>query len=149
MNLGIDLTEILDITKNALIEHGNYRYKMPATIGVHPYPEVFYHAMPAFVPGMIAVGCKWIECYPNNPEKFGLPRATGLMIINDLESGGPLALMDSTWLTAMRTPEVTILSAAALHPGAETFGMFGCGVQGKEHIKYAAEALPELKKVYV
>lgn len=149
MNLGIDLTEILDITKNALIEHGNYRYKMPATIGVHPYPEVFYHAMPAFVPGMIAVGCKWIECYPNNPEKFGLPQITGLMIINDVESGGPLATMDSTWVTAMRTPEVTILSAAALHPGAETFGMFGCGVQGKEHIKYAAEALPELKKVYV
>ena len=52
-------------------------------------------------------------------------------------------------MTAMRTPAVTILSAAALHPGAETFGMFGCGVQGKEHIKNADEALSELKKVYV
>ena len=50
MNLGIDLTEILDNTKNALIEHGNRRYEMPAKIGVYPYPEVFYHAMPAFEP---------------------------------------------------------------------------------------------------
>lgn len=71
------------------------------------------------------------------------------MIINDVESGVPLAIMDSTWVTAMRTPEVTIISAAALHPGAETFGMFGCGVQGQERIEYTAEALPELKKVYV
>ncbi|QIM19576.1 ornithine cyclodeaminase family protein [Leucobacter coleopterorum] len=149
LNLGIGRSEILDLTRDTLIEHGNHRYEMPAKIGVHPYPEVFYHAMPAYVPGMNAVGCKWIECYPNNPSKFGLPQTTGLMVINDVESGVPVAIMDSTWVTAMRTPAVTVLAAAKLHPGAETFGMFGCGVQGKEHVRYAAEALPGLKTVYV
>lgn len=149
LDLGINRREILDITSDTLVEHGNHRYEMPAKIGVHPYPEVFYHAMPAYVPEMNAVGCKWIECYPNNPQKFGLPQTTGLMVINDVESGVPLAIMDSTWVTAMRTPAVTVLSAATLHPGAETFGMFGCGVQGKEHIRFAAEVMPDLKKVFV
>jgi len=149
LDLGITRTDILDITRDTLVEHGNQRYEMPAKIGVHPYSEVFFHAMPAYVPAMNAVGCKWIECYPNNPEKFGLPQTTGLMVINDVDSGVPIAIMDSTWVTAMRTPAVTVLAAAALHPGAETFGMFGCGVQGKEHIRFAAEAMPDLKTVYV
>ncbi|TSB21330.1 ornithine cyclodeaminase family protein [Streptomyces benahoarensis] len=149
LDLAITRSEILDITRETLVEHGNHRYEMPAKIGVHPYTEVFYHAMPAYVPGMNAVGCKWIECYPNNPQKFGIPQTTGLMVINDVESGVPVAIMDSTWVTAMRTPAVTVLAAAKLHPGAESFGMFGCGVQGKEHVRYAAEALPGLKTLYV
>ncbi|AOT03426.1 ornithine cyclodeaminase family protein [Arthrobacter sp. U41] len=149
LDLAISRAEIIGYTRDALVEHGHQRYEMPAKIGVHPYPEVFFHAMPAYVPGKNAVGCKWIECYPNNPAKFGLPQTTGLMVINDVESGVPVAIMDSTWVTAMRTPAVTVLAAAKLHPGAETFGMFGCGVQGKEHVRYAAEALPDLKTVYV
>jgi ornithine cyclodeaminase/alanine dehydrogenase-like protein (mu-crystallin family) len=149
LGLGITREDILDVTRSALIEHGNKRYEMPAKIGVHPYEEVFYHAMPAYLPGLKAVGMKWIECYPNNPSKFQLPQTTGLMVINDVESGAPLAVMDSTWVTAMRTPAVTVLAAQALHPGAKTFGMFGCGVQGKEHVRYAALAMPELEKIFV
>lgn len=149
IDLGITRAKILDITRTALIEHGNKRYEMPAKIGVHPYEEVFYHAMPAYLPELKAVGMKWIECYPNNPKQFGLPQTTGLMIMNDVESGVPLAVMDSTWVTAMRTPAVTLLAAAKLHPGVKTFGMFGCGVQGKEHVRYAAQALPNLEAIYV
>lgn len=149
--VGMGLTEedILHLTREALIAHGKKEYEMPAKIGVHPYPEVFFHAMPAFVPSKKAVGMKWIECYPNNPNKFNLPQTTGLLILNDIESGCPIAIMDSTWLTAMRTPAVTVLAAAELHPDAETFGMFGCGVQGTEHVKYVVHTLKKLKKIYI
>ncbi|AZS70706.1 ornithine cyclodeaminase [Streptomyces lydicus] len=148
-DIGITRDEILDLTREALVEHGHQRYEMPAKIGVHPYDNVFYHAMPAYLPGPGIVGMKWIECYPDNPRKFHLPQTTGLLVINDVESGAPLAVMDSAWLTAMRTPAVTVLGAAALHPGATTFGMFGCGVQGKEHVRYAALAMPGMETVYV
>ncbi|MEX2974269.1 ornithine cyclodeaminase family protein [Streptomyces sp. C184] len=140
---------ILELTRQALVEHGHRRYEMPAKIGVHPYDNVFYHAMPAYLPGPGIVGAKWIECYPDNPRTFGLPQTTGLLVLNEVESGVPLAVMDSAWLTAMRTPAVTVLAAAALHPGATTFGMFGCGVQGREHVRYAALAMPGLETVYV
>jgi Predicted ornithine cyclodeaminase, mu-crystallin homolog len=132
-----------------LIAHGKKEYEMPAKIGVHPYQEVFFHAMPAFVPSEKAIGMKWIECYPNNPKKFNLPQTTGLLILNDIASGCPIAIMDSTWITAMRTPAVTVLAAAALHPDAETFGMFGCGVQGTEHVKYVVHTMKNLKKIYI
>ncbi|MBK5261701.1 MAG: ornithine cyclodeaminase family protein [Peptostreptococcaceae bacterium] len=141
--------DILALTKDTLIAHGNKDYEMPAKIGVHPYKEVFFHAMPAYVPSKKAIGMKWIECYPNNPKKFNLPQTTGLLLLNDIQSGCPIAIMDSTWITAMRTPAVTVLAAGTLHPDAETFGMFGCGIQGIEHVKFIVETLKKLKKIYI
>lgn len=147
--VGITRDQILELTRKALVAHGTKACEMPAKIGVHPYEDVFFHAMPAYVPSQKAVGAKWIECYPQNPSKFGLPQTTGLLVMNDVESGCPMAIMDCTWLTAMRTPAVTVLAAAALHPEAETFGMFGCGVQGIEHVRYVVKTLQHLKKIYV
>jgi len=92
---------------------------------------------------------KWIECFPRNPREYCLPQTTGLLIMNDIMTGAPIAVMDCTWLTAMRTPAVTSLAAAALSPGAETFGMFGCGVQGVAHVRFIGKTLKKLKKIYV
>ncbi|UTW11632.1 ornithine cyclodeaminase family protein [Marinobacterium rhizophilum] len=149
INIGLTPEDILGLTREALIEHGHKRFEMPAKIGVHPYDDVFYHAMPAYVPSKKAVGMKWIECYPRNPKEHDLPQTTGLLVVNDVDTGAPVALMDSTWITAVRTPAVTVLAAAALHPDAETFGMFGCGVQGIEHVKYIVHTLKKLKKIYI
>lgn len=149
ISAGLTADRILELTRDALIAHGTKQYEMPAKIGVHPLPEVFFHAMPAYVPARRALGMKWIECYPNNPAGFGLPQTTGLLVLNDILSGCPIAVMDCTWLTAMRTPAVTVLAAAALHPDAETFGMFGCGVQGIEHVRFAPRTLPRLRRIYI
>lgn len=149
INTGIGPDQILELTRDALVAHGTKQYEMPAKIGVHPLPEVFFHAMPAYVPSRYALGMKWIECYPNNSARFGLPQTTGLLVLNDILSGCPIAIMDCTWLTAMRTPAVTVLAAAALHPDAQTFGMFGCGVQGIEHVRFAPKTLRRLRRIYV
>ncbi|HHW95447.1 MAG TPA: ornithine cyclodeaminase family protein [Mogibacterium sp.] len=146
---GPTIEETLEIVKKTMIEHGKNEYEMPAKVGIHPYDDVFFHAMPAYVPGSIAAGIKWIECYPRNPVQYNLPQTTGLQIMNDIPTGVPVAIMDCTWLTAMRTPAVTSLAAEALHPDAEYFGMFGCGVQGREHVRYIVKTLKKLKKIYV
>ncbi len=149
MKTGFTEEDILGLTRDALVAHGTKDYEMPAKIGVHPYKEVFFHAMPAYVPAKEAVGMKWIECYPQNPERFGLPQTTGLLVLNDVASGCPVAVMDATWITSMRTPAVTVLAAEALHPRPEAFGMFGCGVQGIEHCKFVVHRLKNLKKIYI
>lgn len=149
MSMGLSIDEILKLTQYALISHGNNEYEMPAKIGIHPLPEVFFHAMPAYVPFKNACGMKWIECYPYNPQRFKLPQTTGMLILNDISSGVPMAIMDSAWITAMRTPAVTALAATVLHPDAENFGMFGCGIQGIEHVNYIIHTLKKLKKIYI
>ena len=148
-NIGLTQDDILDIVNKTLIAHGKKDYEMPAKIGIHPWTEVFFHAMPAYVPELRALGCKWIECFPQNPKKYNLPQTTGLLVLNDVLSGVPIAVMDCTWLTAMRTPAVTVLAAAALHPNAEYFGMYGCGVQGRNHVRFVTKTLKNLKKIYI
>ncbi len=146
---GPDIEETLEIVKSAMISHGKKEYEMPAKIGIHPYGDVFFHAMPAYVPTSTACGAKWIECFPRNPKQYNLPQTTGLQIMNDVVTGVPIAVMDCTWLTAMRTPAVTALAAEALHPHAKTFGMFGCGVQGINHVRYIVKTLKELEQIYI
>jgi len=131
------------------VAHGRKEYEMPAKIGIHPFDDVFFHAMPAYVPGNLACGMKWIECFPRNPKEYDLPQTTGLQIMNDIVTGVPIAVMDCTWLTAMRTPAVTALAAEALHPHAKTFGMFGCGIQGIAHVRFIVKTLKELEAIYI
>ncbi len=149
IEVGPSIDKTLELTNQALVAHGKKEYEMPAKIGIHPFSDVFFHAMPAYVPHNLACGMKWIECYPQNPTKYNLPQTTGLLVMNDIMTGVPIAVMDCAWITAMRTPAVTVLAAAALHPEAETFGMFGCGVQGIEHVKFVVKTLKKLKKIYV
>ncbi len=149
MKVGPNTEETLDLVRQALVAHGKDEYEMPAKIGIHPFDDVFFHAMPAYVPGNLACGMKWIECFPRNPKEFNLPQTTGLQIMNDIETGVPIAVMDCTWLTAMRTPAVTALAAGALHPEAKSFGMFGCGVQGIGHVRYIVKTLKNLERIYI
>ena len=139
---GPNIDETLELVNRAMIYHGRKEYEMPAKIGIHTFEDVFYHAMTAYVPKNLSAGMKWIACYPRNPDEYKLPQTTGLLIMNDIMTGVPVAVMDCTWLTAMRTPAVTVLAAAKLHPDAKTFGMFGCGVQGTEHVRFIVKNLP-------
>lgn len=146
---GPNMDETLELIRGALIAHGKKEYEMPAKIGIHPWSDVFFHAMPAYVPNNAALGIKWIECFPRNPKQFKLEQTTGLLILNDIETGVPYAVMDCSWLTSMRTPAVSAITAAAFHTDAEYYGMFGCGVQGREHVKFVSRTLPHLKKIYI
>ncbi len=150
MSTGLSTEDIISITRSALEAHGRKKTEMPAKIGIHPLKNTFFHAMPALVPGENACGMKWVECFPENPFRFNLAQTSGLLIFNDMESGFPLAIMDAIWITAKRTPAVSALSARYLaDSSAETFGMFGCGVQGREHVRFMPKELKNLKKIYI
>jgi len=107
------------------------------------------NAMPSYVAGSYEVfGIKWIAGFPKNPVRFGLPRATGLYILNDSWKGIPLAVMDCTLLSAMRTGAVTGVGAKYLaRPDSEVAAMIGAGVQARTQLEALKTALPNLKAV--
>ncbi|MCJ7750434.1 MAG: ornithine cyclodeaminase family protein, partial [Armatimonadetes bacterium] len=93
------------------------------------------HAMPAYIPALRAIGMKWVSGYPEN-QRTNLPYISGLLILNDEETGLPLAVMDCTWITAKRTGAATALSAKYLaRPNSKTVGILGCGVQGRSNVE--------------
>jgi ornithine cyclodeaminase/alanine dehydrogenase len=104
--------------------------------------------MPAYIPAMKSSGIKWVSGYPQNQAK-GLPYINGLMIMNDPETGIPTAVMDCTWVTAMRTGAATAVAAKHLaRPESSTAGILACGVQGRSNLE-ALACVFRLKKVYV
>ncbi|MEQ9714126.1 MAG: ornithine cyclodeaminase family protein [Candidatus Asgardarchaeia archaeon] len=109
------------------------------------------NAMPAYVGGKFNVcGIKWIAGFPKNPIKYGMPRATGLLILNDSETGFPLAIMDCTLISAMRTGAVTGVGAKYLaRPDSEIVAMIGAGVQARTQLLALLEVLKNLKEVRV
>ncbi|OFX30382.1 MAG: hypothetical protein A2Z07_12385 [Armatimonadetes bacterium RBG_16_67_12] len=140
------MREIIDALELAFREHGEGRVEMPPKPGVHTRPDAFIHAMPAYIPALRSVGVKWVSGYPENASR-GLPYITGLLILNDDETGVPLAVMDCTWITAMRTGAATAVAAKHLaRPESETVGILGCGVQGRSNLEALGVLFP-LKRV--
>ena len=132
---GVEMPEIIDALEIAFAEHGRGNVEMPPKPGVHSRPDAFIHAMPAYIPALDSIGVKWVSGYPQNQDR-GLPYITGLLVLNDADTGLPLAVMDCTWITAKRTGAATALAAKYLaRPDAETLGVLGCGVQGRSNLE--------------
>ena len=156
----LSMKEIIYLLEQAFLEKGNGRVEMPPKPGIHTMPDAFIHAMPAYIPAMRSAGIKWVSGYPEN-FKRGLPYITGLMILNDVETGLPYAVMDCAWITAMRTGAASALSAKYLaRPESETVGILACGVQGRTNLEalaclfpikqvYAYDILPEVQEKFV
>lgn len=144
--VGVTMREIIDALEVAFREHGLGHVEMPPKPGVHSRPDAFIHAMPAYIPALHAIGMKWVSGYPANQAK-GLPYISGLLILNDDDTGLPLAVMDCTWITGMRTGAATALAAKYLaRPESETVGILGCGVQGRTNLE-ALKTLFPVKRV--
>ena len=145
--VGLTMSEIIAALERMFREKGEGRVEMPPKIGIHPAPDAFIHAMPASIPAQKAAGIKWVSGYPEN-SKRSLPYISGLLILNDFETGIPLALMDATWITAKRTGAATALSAKYLaRTDSATVGILGCGVQGRSNLE-ALKVLFPLKKIF-
>ena len=102
----------------------------------------------AFVGGDVNVaGIKWIPSSPENPFKRGLPRASAIIILNDPETGFPLAVMDGTVVSAMRTAAATGVGAKYLaRKDSKVVGLVGAGPINRSQIRAVCEVLPELNR---
>ena len=146
-SVGLAMADVIDALETAFREKGNGLTEMPPKPGIHPGGgDNFIHAMPAYIPAMKSAGVKWVSGFPENHKK-GLPYITGLLILNDPETGLPISVMDCVWITAMRTGAATALSARYLaRPESSTVGVLGCGVQGRTNIEALNIVFP-LKRV--
>lgn len=144
--LGLPMEDIIAALEKMFREKGEGRVEMPPKPGVHPRPDSFIHAMPAYIPALGAAGVKWVSGYPENPRR-GLPYISGLVILNDPDTGLPLAVMDGTWITAKRTGAATAVAAKYLaRPDSEVCGILGCGIQGRSNLE-ALRLLFPIKRV--
>jgi alanine dehydrogenase len=149
LKVGLKFDDALGIVEASLRAHGEKRVENPPKVSVHPRPDAFITAMPAHLGDERVCGMKWISGYPSNVPK-GLPTISGMIILNDPETGLPLALLDGTYITALRTAAVSAVAAKHLcNPDAEVLGIVGCGVQGSYHALGMRRILPSLSVIRI
>ena len=144
---GVDMAAVIALVEAGFREKAAGRVEMPPKPGIHPQPDAFIHAMPAYIGGMQSAGVKWVGGNPANPAR-GLPYISGLIILNDVDTCVPYAVMDCTWITGYRTGAATAVAAKHLaRPDSASAGIVACGFQGRTNLLALAEVF-RLTRVY-
>ena len=142
-----DVPARIDLAARALTALGRGAAEMPPKIGVHPRPGALLHAMPAWLRDDDLVGLKWVSAFPGNRER-GLPAISGLIVLNDPDTGLPTWMMDAARITAVRTAAVSGVAIRLFRPAeVRRVAILGAGVQGRSHLEVVAALLPGVEIV--
>ena len=107
------------------------------------------NCMPATLSRDKVCGMKWVSVFPSNAHK-GIQNVTGVMLLSELETGFPVAFIDGTLSTKMRTAAVGCVAAKYLAPSrVETIGIIGAGEEARMHFTLLKHLFPSIKECRV
>ena len=132
----IDVEELIQALERAHIQFSTGKAVMPVRLVV-PLPEIKGRitSMPAYLGEDKALGMKVVTYFPENP-KQGLPIILATVFLYSTESGKLLAVMDGTYVTAIRTACISAVATRALaNPETPVLGVLGAGVQARAQIR--------------
>ena len=136
----LDVDAMLDALGKALVAFSAGITIVPPRVGIRVPDLGMMGTMPGYVPG-VALEVKLVSVYPGN-HKHELPSHQGLIALFDESNGAPLAIMDGTYITAIRTGGTAAVATRALaRRDAKVLAILGAGVQGASHL----ETLPRIR----
>jgi len=139
-DMGLDLGQVNLSVESAFADHGNGLVQMPPKVYI-TLPEGDFRTMPAYLPSLSIAGVKIVNVHPKNPLS-GLPTVMALTIILDLATGQPLAVINATRLTDMRTGAAGAVAAKHLSPKKEiVLGVIGTGRQAEAQVAAISKEL--------
>ena len=110
------ISDQLDLVEETYRAVGAGRVELPPKPGIHPRPDSFIHAMPAYLRDDDVAALKWVAGYPANKER-GLPYITGLIVLNDPEIGVQPHVFRVSDDAGDREPPAVVGEAEALADG--------------------------------
>lgn len=139
----VSMKELMGAMEDAFRAKAMGRVQMPTKLYI-TFPDGDYRTMMAYVPDLEMACVKIVNVHPNNPEKHGLPTVMATIVLIDPETGRPLAIMDGTYLTGMRTGATGGVAAKYLaRKNSRIIGMVGAGTQARTQLM----ALNEVFKI--
>jgi thiomorpholine-carboxylate dehydrogenase len=128
------MADLIPAMEKALIDFSAGKVTQPVrqVIAVDP-PGGFYGIMPALTPE--GLGQKIVTFYPPNAER-GIPTHMAVILLNDPQTGAPLAVLDGRLITEMRTAAVSAAATKLLAPkDSKVLAILGSGVQARSHVE--------------
>jgi 2,3-diaminopropionate biosynthesis protein SbnB len=142
--------DIIDVVRKAYLTHSagdsvnpdSYFLRFPDK------PDARIIALPAHLGGDVGMsGLKWIASFPGNVTS-GMPRASAVLILNDYETGYPVAVLEAAGISAARTAASAALAATTLGgTRSVSIGFVGAGVIARTISTYLAAAGVDLRDV--
>lgn len=108
------------------------------------------NCLPATIRSSEVCGMKWVAVFPPNPRRYGLSNLNATILLSETRTGYPIAFMDATLCSNIRTASVSAVAAKYLaRSNSEVIGFLGAGEQAKMHLLSFAHVFPGLKKCKV
>ncbi len=129
----LKMADLIPAMEKALIDFSAGKVVQPvrSVIAIDP-PGGFFGMMPALAEGL---GIKIVTFYPSNAQ-LGIPTHMATIFLVDPKTGAPLAIMDGTLITEMRTAAVSAAATKLLAaPDAKVLAILGSGVQARSHFE--------------
>jgi ornithine cyclodeaminase/alanine dehydrogenase len=140
ISAGDCLTAVEDVFRRL----GEGHIGAPHSLGLHA-PEGTFHIKAASADVFAA---KINANFPDNPARHGLPTIQGVIVVMDMNRGTPLAIIDSSLITTLRTAAATAVAAKYLaQSDASVMTVIGCGVQGRASVE-AIAGIRGIRQVY-
>jgi alanine dehydrogenase len=145
----IDVEELTDALARAHVQFSTGQAVMPVR-QVTSLPDIGGRitSMPAYLAVDRALGMKVVTYFKDNPDR-GLPAILAAIHLYSVETGKLAAILDGTYLTAIRTACASAMATKALaNPDTPVLGILGAGVQARAHIETLSQAR-RLKKIKI
>jgi ornithine cyclodeaminase/alanine dehydrogenase-like protein (mu-crystallin family) len=124
----LDLDALLDALAAAQAELSAGKASLVPRVGAFAGDAGVLGAMPAYAPSA-GLGCKLVTLFPGNRDR---PTHQAAIALFDPATGTQVALMDGTYITAMRTAATAALATRMLaRPDARVLAILGTGVQSR------------------
>ncbi|WP_167647180.1 ornithine cyclodeaminase [Mameliella alba] len=131
----------------ALLRAGKAEMAAENVLPLGTDPRARGYGLPARVGGRFAAaGLKWAVHRPEAPQ--GGEAITSCTILDDLETGLPMGIVDSAMLTRVRTAALSGSVVRALKPGVRRIAILGAGAQAQMHLRMARAVFPDLAEVH-
>jgi alanine dehydrogenase len=132
----LPMPEAIEAVKEAYLQLSTGQAAVPLRTSIDvPRHEGLAVFMPAYLAGRDELGLKVVSVYPDNASR-GLPMIHALVVLLDAATGCPLAVLDGTYLTALRTGAASGVATDLLaRQDARGAAIFGAGVQGRTQLE--------------
>lgn len=144
----LTMRDSIEATRTAIVDHHMKRTQMVKRRYIL-LDKGRIGSMSAYIESLRIAGVKVVNTFHENPSKYGLPAISAIIILCDIDTGMPRAVMDGTYITMMRTGAISALATEYLaRKDSKIAGIIGAGEQGRGQLLGLREVL-DLERVYV
>ena len=148
----LDFKAAVEVCRQALVAYSEGDVIAPEKVSVifDERTQDRINCLPAGFRSAKTYGMKWVSVFPENPRVRGIQNVGALSLLSSMEDGNPLALMDSTMLSGLRTAAMSALAARYLAKAQpRRLAFIGAGVQARMHFLAMTTEFPSISSCAV